>query len=68
MTQMASAKQIELFNRLTNDRDFGQQNIESLRTQFAGLTQTSASAWIEKALELPKVPEGDEPPVVPPPF
>lgn len=68
MPQMVSAKQIELFNRLTEDRDFNGHNVNDLRVKFQGLTQKSASAWIEKALERPKLPEGDEPAVVPPPF
>lgn len=50
---MATQKQIELFTKLTADKDFGQQDVNSLKTQFENLPDKSASKWIEKALALP---------------
>lgn len=53
---MATAKQIELFRKLTQDRQFpANTNLPALRDQFGELSDTNASGWIEKALELPKV-------------
>lgn len=51
---MATEAQIEFFNKLTTERDFGRQDIEKLRAQFANLPDKSASAWIERSLELPE--------------
>ena len=50
---MASQKQIDLFNQLAADKDFGDKDVEKLKAQFVGLNTKSASAWIEKAMELP---------------
>jgi hypothetical protein len=65
---MASTKQIELFRRLTEDRDFGTNDVNELRQKFADLTDRNASTWIERALERPKRADGDEPAEVPAPF
>lgn len=67
---MATAKQIELFRKLTEDRDFGPTaNAQQLRDQFATLTDRNASAWIERALDLPKKGDaGEEGSHVPAPF
>lgn len=51
---MATPKQVDLFARLTSDRDFGDKDVEQLKATFSGLSDTNASAWIERALELPK--------------
>jgi hypothetical protein len=51
---MATAKQIELFNKLTGDKEFpAGTDLANLREQFAGVNDKSASDWIEKALALP---------------
>ena len=58
---MATAKQIELFRKLTEDRDFGPEaQINELRSTFGTLTDRNASAWIERALDLPKRVDADE--------
>jgi hypothetical protein len=58
---MSTSKQIELFRRLTDDRQFpAGQNVEQLRSQFANLTDRNASEWIERALDLPKRSDADE--------
>lgn len=60
---MATEKQQELFNRLADERDFGEGvDTSALKLQFNSLPDKSASAWIEKALSKPE--KGD----VPPPF
>lgn len=51
---MATAKQVELFTKLTQDRDFGALDVAQVKLQFESLTDANASAWIERALELPK--------------
>lgn len=53
-------RQVELFHKLTTDRDFGQRNPETLKSQFSTLTVKSASAWIDKAMALPKVADDTE--------
>lgn len=62
---MATAKQVELFTRLTTDRDFGDKDVDQLRATFAGLSDSNASAWIERALELPKRDDSGKPFVAP---
>lgn len=59
---MATAAQIKFFENLTSDRDFGDKDIIALRQQFAAIPDASASAWIDKAMALPRKGE------VPPPF
>lgn len=64
-------RQVEFFHKLTTDRDFGEQNVENLRTQFAGLAPAAASAWIDKAMTLPRAssaPGGEDGATTPPPF
>jgi hypothetical protein len=57
---MASPKQIELFRRLTEDRDLGPlAAMPALREKFSNLTDRNCSAWIERALERPKRDDGD---------
>lgn len=52
---MASPKQIELFRRLTEDRDLGDvAQMPALREQFGSLTDRNASVWIERGLEKPR--------------
>lgn len=64
---MATSRQIELFRKLTQDRDFSGHDVTELRTKFADLADRDASAWIEKALTREKVNE-DGRKVAPPPF
>jgi hypothetical protein len=63
----ASNKQIELFSRLIEDRDFGDKDTAILLTKFKEVSQASASQWIERALELPKRDTSGDP-STPPPF
>lgn len=66
---MASPKQIELFRRLTEDRDLGPlADMPALRDRFGVLTDRNASAWIERALDKSKRAEGDQADEVPAPF
>lgn len=64
---MATQKQIEFFDKLTEERDFGDSDVADLRIQFPDLNDSSASSWIEKAIGLPKRDStvGND---VPPPF
>lgn len=64
---MATAKQIDLFRRMTSERDMGDKDVAKLREQFAELTDSNASAWIERVLELPKQ-DTSGVAAVPPPF
>lgn len=64
---MATERQIELFRKLTQDRDFRGFDVNILREQFAGVSDRSASEWIEKALTRPKIADEDQP-ATPPPF
>ena len=65
---MASAKQVELFRKLTTDRQFPPGTaVETLRAQFADLSDRNASGWIERALELPRRDDSGEE-SVPAPF
>jgi len=52
---MATQKQCEFFETLTTERQFpeGIDTVE-LKAQFSELSDKSASAWIEKAMELPE--------------
>lgn len=65
---MASAKQIEFFRKLTEDRDFGSQDVAKIREQFAAQSDASASQWIDKAMTLPRKESGSLPTDTPPPF
>ena len=52
---MATEAQQKFFRNLTEQREFpANQNVDSLRDQFANLDEGSASKWIEAALELPE--------------
>lgn len=51
---MATEKQVELFNRLADERDLGVSDVGTVKEQFANLDDKSASSWIEKALEKPE--------------
>jgi hypothetical protein len=65
---MATAKQIAFFGELLDDREFPDgTDFNKLRADFAQVSDKSASAWIEKALMLPKRDDSDKP-LVPPPF
>jgi len=67
-----SQAQIDFFMKLTEERDFGmnKKELDAIIKKFAELNQKSASAWIEKAMELPKAdPSRKEVvEVTPPPF
>lgn len=62
---MATAKQVELFQKLTTDRDFGDKDVAQLRTTFGDLSDANASAWIERALELPRRDPSGQPFIAP---
>lgn len=66
----ATPRQVELFDRLTTDREFpAGTDIDELQRQFAKLDSRSASAWIDKAMKLPKLAtDGDTREIVPPSF
>lgn len=52
---MPTPAQQSFFNKLAEEKDFGNKlKPESLMEQFAELDDSSASAWIERALKLPK--------------
>lgn len=54
---MVSKRQVDFFDQLLEEKDFGPESDKAkLREQFAALpNKQSASAWIEKAMGLPKV-------------
>lgn len=53
-------RQVELFHKLTTDRDFGEKDVEGLKSQFNSLTVKSASEWIDKAMTLTKLSENTD--------
>jgi hypothetical protein len=57
--------QIQFFQKLLEEKDFGQADLGTLAGQFATLNKKSASIWIEKAMQLPKVNEATEEIVAP---
>lgn len=65
---MASSKQIQFFDNLLDEKQFPPgTDTAALRAQFATLDKSNASAWVEKALNLPdKGEEASE--AVPPPY
>lgn len=66
---MPSQAQIEFFDQLLNEKDFGPKvKIATLAQEFSQLDKRSASAWIEKAINLPKKAESDQPEIVAPSF
>lgn len=59
---MATAKQVAFFDELLKDKEFPPAvNKEQLRQQFPSISDKSASAWIEKALALPKRDDSNDP-------
>jgi hypothetical protein len=65
---MASTNQIEFFGKLLSEKQFpADQDKNVLKAEFEKLGTKSASAWIEKALQLPDV-GADAEEAVPPPF
>lgn len=57
---MVTEAQINFFQKLLEEKDFGQADLGSLAGQFATLNKKSASVWIEKAMALPKRDESNE--------
>lgn len=58
---MASEKQIKFFDELLGRKGFPEgTDKDALRQKFANVNDKSASAWIDRALELP---DADETPV-----
>jgi hypothetical protein len=56
---MPSPAQLKFFDNLLEGREFPpKKKVDELREQFAELDDTSASAWIEAALKLPKRSDG----------
>lgn len=53
----ASDAQVRFFEQLLSEKDFGDIMVEDIRDQFVQLDKRSASAWIERAMNLPKAPE-----------
>lgn len=62
---MPSKAQIDLFEKLLSEKDFGNQDVTVLAAEFLKLNMKSASAWIERALALPKRDESGETVVAP---
>lgn len=57
---MVTQAQIQFFDKLLEEKSFGDKDPQLLKAQFAGLNKKSGSAWIEAAMKLPKLDEGDE--------
>jgi hypothetical protein len=51
-------RQVELFHKLTTDRDFGDADPDALRSTFATLTPAAASKWIDRAMSKPRATGG----------
>lgn len=66
-SKMVSDAQIKFFDKLLSEKDFGDNDVETLRENFAKLNQKSGSTWIESALQLPKLDESKEE-ITPAPF
>jgi hypothetical protein len=66
----ATPKQVQLFGELVERKQFpAGQDTAKLTAQFANLTRKNASAWIDKALALPNLPDQDDDGEdAPPPF
>jgi hypothetical protein len=62
----ASESQVKFFDKLLEEKDFGDQDVKNLKETFGQLNKKSASDWIEKALKLPKVDDSDEQAIAPP--
>jgi hypothetical protein len=53
---MPTPAQSAFFKKLAEEKDFGPKlKVTELVEQFDDLDDSSASAWIERALQLPKV-------------
>lgn len=62
---MVTQAQIDFFQKLLEEKDFGDKNAAELLTQFQTLNKKSASVWIEKAMALPKRDESNDPVIQP---
>lgn len=60
ITQMVSDAQVKFFDKLLDEKDFGDVDTTKLREQFGTLNQKSGSLWIERAIALPKRDESGE--------
>jgi hypothetical protein len=58
---MATEAQVKFFDKLLEEKEFGNADLTGLRQQFSELNKKSASAWIEKAMNLPKRDETHDP-------
>lgn len=58
-------KQIDLFDKMLSEKDFGDKSPDILRQQFATLSKSNASEWLERALQLPDRDESGRPHVPP---
>lgn len=66
---MPSQSQIKFWAELLESKDFGPTADKvKLSKEFAKLDKRSASAWIEKAIGLPKIADEDLPEIVTPAF
>lgn len=65
---MVSQSQIDFFAQLLGEKDFGAVDKVQLSKEFAALDKRSGSAWIEKAMALPKLQDSHLPEIVPPKF
>ena len=57
---MVTQAQIQFFSKLLEEKDFGGKDRTALAEEFLTLNKRSASAWIERALQLPKLDESNE--------
>jgi hypothetical protein len=66
----ATPKQVQLFGELVERKQFPDgTDTATLTAQFPALTRKNASAWIDRALALPNLPDQDDDGEdVPPPF
>jgi hypothetical protein len=63
-----SDAQVRFFEQLLSEKDFGDVDQEVVRDQFVQLDKRSASAWIERAMALPKATELEGAQLVAPTF
>lgn len=61
-------RQVELFHKLTTDRDFGERDVDGLKSTFTTLTVKAASEWIDRAMTLQKLSENTDGTEVAPDF
>lgn len=57
---MVTDAQVKFFDKLIEEKEFGDIDIPTLKAEFAGLNKKSGSAWIDKAMTLPKRDESHE--------